>query len=129
MLAVVAQNYASPFFEMRVYTTDDNDDLREFSFSRNSGGWAPGPNSVSETVPEVLSTAGTAPLLAVAAIIIEGEWKTKFYFYPQCPIVAEWDVCAKMPGYAGITQGERGRGKEAQYRGEDKGQDRGGRGA
>ncbi|RSL52447.1 hypothetical protein CEP54_010903 [Fusarium duplospermum] len=57
MLAAVAWNHASPFFGIRVYTTDDRDELDEFSYNCNSAG------------------------------LVEGEWKTKVYFHPRRTIL------------------------------------------
>ncbi|KAJ4185052.1 hypothetical protein NW767_013011 [Fusarium falciforme] len=103
MLAAVAWNYASPFFGIRVYTTDDRDELHEFSYNRNSGGWVTDSHSVSKHNPGGLHVGfqGSAALSAVAAVLVEGEWKTKVYFHPRRTIL-EWDVCAKAPPSVGI---------------------------
>ncbi|KAI8719735.1 Fucose-specific lectin [Fusarium sp. LHS14.1] len=103
MLAAVAWNYASPFFGIRVYTTDDCDELHEFSYNRNSGGWASDSQSVNKLNPVGLHVGfqGSSALSAVAAVLVEGEWKTKVYFHPRCTIL-EWDVCAKAPPSVGI---------------------------
>jgi hypothetical protein len=103
MLAAVAWNYASPFFGIRVYTTDDRDELHEFSYNRNSGGWVADSQSVNKHNPGGLHVGfqGSAALSAVAAVLVEGEWKTKVYFHPRRTIL-EWDVCAKAPPSVGI---------------------------
>ena len=103
MLTAVAWNYASPHYQIRLYSTTNSDDLREFSFSRNSSGWAPSHQSVSAVVPETLP-GPDSPLSAVAAVVVENEWKTKVYYHPRRKIIAEWDVCAKAPVHAGITK-------------------------
>ena len=105
MLTAVAWNYTSPFFQIRLYSTTIDDDLVELSFTRNSGGWAPAGQSVSAVVPEAL-LGPEAPLSAVSAVVVEGEWKTKVYFHPspRRKIICEWDVCAKTPLHAGVTR-------------------------
>lgn len=104
MITAVAWNFGSPFFEIRIYTTNDNDDLLEISFSRNSGGWKPSsPQSVSGILPETLPKAAT-PLSAVAAVRGECDRKTNVYYHPKRTVIAEWDVCAKTPVHAGITK-------------------------
>ena len=45
-----------------------------------------------------------APLSAVAAVVLEGEWKPKVYYHPRRQIIAEWDVCAKTFIHAGILK-------------------------
>ncbi|RSL61669.1 hypothetical protein CEP53_005031 [Fusarium sp. AF-6] len=103
MLAAVAWNHVSPFFGIHVYTTDDRDQLHEFSYNRNSGGWASDSQSVSKPNPGGLHVGfqGSAALSAVIAVLVEGEWKTKVYFHPRRTIL-EWDVCAKAPPSVGI---------------------------
>ncbi|KAM0441265.1 hypothetical protein ACHAPT_000572 [Fusarium lateritium] len=100
MLSAIAWNYASPFFEIRIYTTDDRDELHEFIYSRNSGGWASYPQSVNNQNPGGLYF-GQQALSAVAAVLLESEWKTKVYFHPRRTIL-EWDVCNKLPPSVGI---------------------------
>lgn len=103
MLAAVALNHATAFFEMRVYTADDKDDVTEFSFSRSSGGWSETCRSVSRNPPEPLAPTGT-PLSAIAAVLTENEWRTKIYFHPRRPAIAEWDLCAEATEYPGIAK-------------------------
>jgi hypothetical protein len=105
MITAVAWNFGSPFFEIRIYTTTDTDDLHEIAFSRDShGGWnASCPQSVSKVSPETLPKAAT-PLSAVAAVREEFEGKTKVYYHPRRKVIAEWDVCTKTPVHAGITK-------------------------
>ncbi|KAK4239306.1 hypothetical protein C8A03DRAFT_32645 [Achaetomium macrosporum] len=105
MLAAVAWNYASPFFEMHIYTTDDKDDLYDLAFSRDSGGWAPAPRSVKKVPSASLSPArgSGAPLSAVTAIIVDDEWQTKVYFHPRRQI-AVWDVCSADISCNGIPK-------------------------
>lgn len=102
MLTAVAWNYASAYYQIRLFSTTNSDDLRKFSFSRNDGGWAPEP-SVSAEVPETFPGL-EAPLSAVSAVVLEGDWVPKVYYHPRRPIIAEWDVCAKTFIYAGITR-------------------------
>lgn len=102
MLTAVAWNHASAYYQIRLFSTTNSDDLREFSFSRNDGGWDPEP-SVRAVVPESFP-GPEAPLSAVSAVVLEGEWKPKVYYHPKRPIIAEWDVCAKTPVYAGVTK-------------------------
>jgi hypothetical protein len=95
MISAVAWNFASPHFGIRIYTTDDKDELYEFSYSRESGGWAAGPRSMVAPGPRALAAPGGdgPPLSAVAAVIVGGQWRTKVYFHPR-RIIAEWDVCS-----------------------------------
>lgn len=105
MLSAVAWNYASAYFEMRIFTTDDKNDLYEYHFDRSHGGWAQAPRSVSKVPTAAISPAkgsGT-PLSAVAAVVVEDQWKTKVYFHPRRQI-AEWDVCSKATAYNGIPK-------------------------
>ena len=103
MLSAVAWNYASPYFQIRLYSATDNDDLREFVFSRNSGGWTPSDQSVRAVTLERIP-GPEAPLSAVAAVVLEDESRTKVYYHPRRKYIAEWDVCAKDPNHAGITK-------------------------
>ncbi len=103
MLSAVATNFASPFFDLRLYTAACDDDLLEFAFSHKKGGWASAPQSVSAVQPEALPTT-SFPLSAVAATLVPGEWTTKVYFHPRRTVVAEWDVCAKDAVHAGVTK-------------------------
>ncbi|KAF1959905.1 hypothetical protein CC80DRAFT_489953 [Byssothecium circinans] len=102
MLAAVASNFASPFFEMRLYTAADNDDLHECSFSRRNGGWV-SAQGISSIEPDALP-AVKSPLSAVAATLVPGEWTTKVYFHPRRTVIAEWDICAKDTAHAGVTK-------------------------
>ncbi|KAK4121110.1 hypothetical protein N657DRAFT_683209 [Parathielavia appendiculata] len=105
MLSAVAWNYASAFFEIRIFTTDDKNDLYEYHFDRKQGGWAPAPVNINKAPAAALSPAkGTRmPLSAVAAVIVDDEWKTKVYFHPRRTI-AEWDVCSKSTAFNGIPK-------------------------
>lgn len=125
MLSAVAWNFASPDFEVRVYTTDNDDNLREIAFSRGRGGWVPDvddspryvgqqqppqsaiapPPATSSTPPPSATPPPPPPLSAVAAVLSERDWSTKVYFHPRPRvIVAEWDVCgAKAPAHAGVV--------------------------
>ncbi|RYP80681.1 hypothetical protein DL770_006133 [Monosporascus sp. CRB-9-2] len=108
MISAVAWNYATPFFEIRIYTTDDKDALYEMSYSRHQNGWKPSEESVAPVLgPASKSPApggnGSLPLSAVAAILLDGEYRTKVYFHPRRTI-GEWDVCAKVPTYNGIPK-------------------------
>ncbi|KAI1125335.1 hypothetical protein F5Y10DRAFT_284396 [Nemania abortiva] len=101
MLAAVAWNYASPFFELRIYTTDDKDGLYGFYFSRKSG-WTSVPQCLNNVPVKSLSPyrgSGT-PLSAVTAVITDAEWRTKVYFHPRRHVV-EWDVCDTSVSYSG----------------------------
>lgn len=102
MLAAVAWNYASPFFEVRIYTTDDKDGLYGFSFSRSAGRWTPAPHCLNNVPVKSLSPerGSGIPLSAVTAIITDAEWRTKVYFHPRRH-VAEWDVCDASISYSG----------------------------
>jgi hypothetical protein len=102
MLAAVAWNYASPFFEIRIYTTDDKDGLYGLYYSRRAGRWASAPHCVNNAPVGSLSPirgSGT-PLSAVTAVIVDAEWRTKVYFHPRRHI-AEWDVCDTTISYSG----------------------------
>jgi hypothetical protein len=103
MLTAVAWNFASPYFEIRIYTTDDKDELFELSYSRNTGGWTPTLHSVSAHSAGAFSpTSGSgAPLSAVAGVIVDESWVTKVYFHPRRAL-GEWDVCTKVATYGGI---------------------------
>ena len=103
MLSAVAWNYASPYFQIRLYSATDNDDLREYVFSRNSGGWTPSDQSVMAVALEKMPGPG-APLSAVAAVVLEDQSRTKVYYHPKRKDIAEWDVCAKDHNHAGITK-------------------------
>ncbi|KEY71206.1 hypothetical protein S7711_02317 [Stachybotrys chartarum IBT 7711] len=110
LLSAVGWNYASPYFEMRIYSTDDKDELYEISYSRSSGGWAPLLHSVSITTnPGAFSTPGRngTPLSAVAAVIVDDSWVTKVYFHPR-RIIGEWDLCTKVATYNGIPKYSQG---------------------
>ena len=108
MISAVAWNYGTGYFEIRVYTTDDNDALYEMSYSRHLDGWKPR----AESVAPILGPASKAPtpgdsdglpLSAVAAVLLEGNWKTKVYFHPRRTI-GDWDVCARAPAFNGIPK-------------------------
>ncbi|KAK0713438.1 hypothetical protein B0T26DRAFT_717440 [Lasiosphaeria miniovina] len=108
MISAVAWNYGTRFFEIRIYTTDDNDALYKISYSRHLGGWKPYVESVAPVLgpaSKSLAPGGidSPPLSAVAAILLEGDWKTKVYFHPRRTI-GEWDVCAKAPAFSGIPK-------------------------
>lgn len=95
---------------MRIYSTDDKDELYEISYSRSSGGWAPLLHSVSTTTnPGAFSTPGRngTPLSAVAAVIVDDSWVTKVYFHPR-RIIGEWDLCTKVATYNGIPKYSQG---------------------
>lgn len=103
MISAVAWNYATRAFEIRIYTTDAEDNLYEMAYSRHLGGWK---SEAKPVAPPIMSKAlrspapggdGGQPLSAVAAIMLEGDWKTKVYFHPRRVIIDEWDVCAKAP--------------------------------
>ncbi|KAL2129778.1 hypothetical protein VTI74DRAFT_7312 [Chaetomium olivicolor] len=102
MISAVANNFATPFFEMRIYTAVGNDDLHERSFHRR-GGWRPSHQAISAVETEALPEV-TAPLSAVAAVLVPGDWVTKVYFHPRRIIIAEWDISAKEAAHAGITK-------------------------
>ncbi|KAK3938950.1 hypothetical protein QBC46DRAFT_342996 [Diplogelasinospora grovesii] len=90
MMSAVAWNYASPSFQIRIYTnTDEREDLYELSFSRNAN-WA--LRCVSKTAADrlvPLAMSKNTPLSAVAAIVVDEA--PKVYFHPRRTI-AEWDV-------------------------------------
>ncbi|KAJ8124127.1 hypothetical protein ONZ43_g82 [Nemania bipapillata] len=102
MLTAVAWNYASPLFEIRIYTTDDRDGLYGFSFSRGSNRWTPAPHCLNNVPVKSLSPekGSGIPLSAVTAVITDAEWRTKVYFHPRRH-VAEWDVCDTSVSYSG----------------------------
>ncbi|KAI8633597.1 hypothetical protein F5Y19DRAFT_246235 [Xylariaceae sp. FL1651] len=108
MISAVAWNYATPFFQIRIYTTDDKDALYEMSYSRHQNGWKPSEESVVPVLgPASKSPApgghGSLPLSAVAAILLDGEYRTKVYFHPRRTI-GEWDVCARVLAYNRIPK-------------------------
>ncbi|KAH7305555.1 hypothetical protein B0I35DRAFT_113019 [Stachybotrys elegans] len=105
MLTAVAWNYASPYFEMRIYSTDDKDELYEISYSRSSGGWAPLLHSVSTPDPGAFSPASRSgvPLSAVAGVIVDDSWVTKVYFHPR-RVIGEWDLCTKAATFNGVPK-------------------------
>ncbi|KAI9150812.1 hypothetical protein HJFPF1_10589 [Paramyrothecium foliicola] len=103
MLTAVAWNFASPYFEIRIYSTDDKDELFEISYSRSSGGWAPLLHSVSVNNSGAFSPASRSgtPLSAVTAVVVDDSWVTKVYFHPR-RVIGEWDLCTKVATYSGI---------------------------
>lgn len=103
MLSAVAKNFASAFFELSIYIAADNDDLHELTFHRARGGWGPTHQGISSVEPEALPEV-RAPLSAVAAVLVPGQWVTKAYFHPRRIVIAEWDICAKDATHAGITK-------------------------
>ncbi|RYC59104.1 hypothetical protein CHU98_g7096 [Xylaria longipes] len=98
MLSAVGWNYATPFFQVRVYVTGGKDEIQEYSFSRNTASWSPAEQSDSGLKTDNLSTA-TYPISAVAAVMVGDGCSTKVYFHPR-RFVAEWDSCtrATFPG-------------------------------
>ncbi|KAI1174585.1 hypothetical protein F4777DRAFT_599338 [Nemania sp. FL0916] len=110
MISAVAWNYGTPFFEMRIYTTDDKDALYEMAYSRDANGWkpteepiAPIPAPASKSPTPGGGKNGSPPLSAVAAVLLDGEYRTKVYFHPRRTI-GEWDVCAKTPAFNGLPK-------------------------
>jgi hypothetical protein len=105
MLTAVAWNFASAYFEIRIYSTDDKDELYEISYSRSGGGWAPLLHSVSVNSAGAFSPASRSgtPLSAVAGVIVDDSWVTKVYFHPR-RIIGEWDLCTKTATFAGIPK-------------------------
>ncbi|KAI0531527.1 hypothetical protein GGR58DRAFT_524437 [Xylaria digitata] len=90
MLAAVAWNYATPFFQIRVYATDGMAEVEEFSFSRNSGSWSPVKQSDSDS-KTVNPLAAIHPVSAVAAATVGDSCSTK------------WDSCTKVTFPSPIT--------------------------
>lgn len=109
MISAVAWNYASPFFQVRIYVAGERDELQEYSFSRNADGisrdtdgWIVADQTVSGSVTQ--KTPGpNVPLSAVAAVMLENGCNPKVYFHPRRAI-AEWDVCAKTMFPAGLAK-------------------------
>ncbi|KAI0437861.1 hypothetical protein F4803DRAFT_125541 [Xylaria telfairii] len=102
MLAAVAWNYATPFFQIRVYVTGGEDEIQEYSFSRNTGSWSPArqpDNSGSKA--DGLSTA-IYPVSAVAAVMVGDGCSTKVYFHPR-RFVVEWESCTRASFPSTIT--------------------------
>lgn len=93
MLAAVAWNHATPFFQIRVYATGGKDEVEEYSFSRNSGGWMP-PEQLDSSAKTNDLAAALYPVSAVAAAMLGDGCSTKVYFHPR-RFVAEWDSCTK----------------------------------
>ncbi|KAI0806520.1 hypothetical protein GGR55DRAFT_696944 [Xylaria sp. FL0064] len=101
MLAAVAWNYATPFFQIRVYATGGKAEVDEFSFSRNSGSWSPVEQSASDSQTANL-IAVIHPVSAVAATMVGDGCSTKVYFHPR-RFVAEWDSCTRVTFPSPIT--------------------------
>ncbi|KAI0128053.1 hypothetical protein F4776DRAFT_655332 [Hypoxylon sp. NC0597] len=108
MLSAVAWNYASAFFQIRVYLAGENNRPLSYSFSRKSGGWALDNQSESEFA--FRGTRSGFPLSAVAAVIVENECNPRVYFHPQ-RIIAEWDVCKEIASFVAAKEGEKSRGR------------------
>ncbi|OTA94262.1 hypothetical protein M434DRAFT_10803 [Hypoxylon sp. CO27-5] len=106
MLSAVAWNYASAFFQIRVYLAGENDRPLSYSFSRKSGGWALSDQSESESTFRARRSG--FPLSAVAAVIGENECNPRVYFHPRM-VIAEWDVCKKITSFVAIEEGEKSR--------------------
>ncbi|KAI0426075.1 hypothetical protein F5Y09DRAFT_346067 [Xylaria sp. FL1042] len=101
MLAAVAWNYATPFFQIRVYATGGKAEVDEYAFSRNSESWSPVEQSASDSQMANL-IAACHPVSAVAAAMVGDGCSTKVYFHPR-RFVAEWDSCSKVTFPSPIT--------------------------
>ncbi|KAF2971195.1 hypothetical protein GQX73_g2401 [Xylaria multiplex] len=101
MLAAVAWNYATPFFQIRIYATGGVTEVEEFSFSRNSGSWSPLKQSDSDSETANI-LAAIHPVSALAAVTVGDSCSTKVYFHPR-RFVAEWDSCTKATFPCPIT--------------------------
>ncbi|OTA59254.1 hypothetical protein K449DRAFT_424072 [Hypoxylon sp. EC38] len=104
MLSAVAWNYASAFFQIRIYLAGENDKPLCYSFSRKSGGWA--LNDQSENESTLRARRSSFPLSAVAAVIGENECNPRVYFHPR-RVIAEWDVCKKVTSFVTVEEGEK----------------------
>lgn len=106
MLAAVAWNFASPYFQVRLYATSSGDDLFELVFSRQNGGWAVGDYTSITGVPDSAFPPANSsmPFSAVAAIRSACDGDTKVYFHPRRVIVAEWNVDTKAIAHGGIAK-------------------------
>lgn len=109
MISAVAWNYASPFFQIRIYVAGERNELQEYSFSRNADaisrdtdGWIV-PNQTSSGLVSQKTLGSSVPLSAVAAVMLENGCNPKVYFHPRS-IIAEWDVCAKTMFPAGLAK-------------------------
>ncbi|KAI0449545.1 hypothetical protein F5B21DRAFT_520109 [Xylaria acuta] len=101
MLSAVAWNYATPFFQIRVYVTGGKDEIQEYSFSRNTTSWSPAEQADSGSKTDNLSVA-IYPVSAVAAVMVGDGCSTKVYFHPR-RFVAEWDSCTRATFPTTIT--------------------------
>ncbi|KAI2615689.1 hypothetical protein GGR54DRAFT_632088 [Hypoxylon sp. NC1633] len=104
MLAAVAWNYATPFFQIRIYATGGKNEVHEYSFSRESGGWAQidqaGQLADDSRANDLL--AALYPVSAVAACMVGDGCSAKVYFHPR-RFVAEWDSCTRRTFPESIT--------------------------
>ncbi|KAI1102355.1 hypothetical protein F4804DRAFT_313293 [Jackrogersella minutella] len=76
MLSAVAWNYATAFFQIRIFAVGENDELRSYSYSRNSDGWAPVDRGESIITSRTAAKLNV-PLSTVAAVILENECNPK----------------------------------------------------
>ncbi|XXG98197.1 U1 snRNP protein [Hypoxylon texense] len=109
MISAVAWNYASPFFQIRIYVAGERNELQEYSFSRNADGvsrdadgWIV-PNRTRVGLVSQGTLRPNVPLSAVAAVMLENGCNPKVYFHPRS-IIAEWDVCARSMFPAGLAK-------------------------
>jgi hypothetical protein len=76
MIAAVAWSFASPLFQIHLYSTTYTDDLLE--------------------TPQ--------PTLRGRSSERRVRWKIEVYFHSRRKVIAEWDVCAETPLHAGIMR-------------------------
>lgn len=100
MLTAVAWNYASRFFQIRVYASGGKHELQEYSFNRCTGGWRSIDQDNGADFDALLPSDYPPP--AVAAVMVGDGCTTKIYFHPR-RFIAEWDVCAKTTFPSPIT--------------------------
>ncbi|KAI1416979.1 hypothetical protein F5Y13DRAFT_204333 [Hypoxylon sp. FL1857] len=107
MLSAVAWNYATRFFQIRIYMAGENDKLLSYSFSRDLDGWTLVDQSEDGSTPCATARSNVS-LSAVAAVILENECNPRVYFYPR-RIIAEWDVCKETTSFVVYEEGKKTR--------------------
>ncbi|KAI8630411.1 hypothetical protein F5Y19DRAFT_427560 [Xylariaceae sp. FL1651] len=82
MLASVAWKYATPFFQIRVFVTGGQEEVQEYTFSRELGGWKEVAQQLSSPEADDLS-AMLYPVSAIAAAMVGDGCSYKVYFHPR----------------------------------------------
>ncbi|OTB06542.1 hypothetical protein M426DRAFT_20988 [Hypoxylon sp. CI-4A] len=100
MISAVAWNYATIYFQIRIFVLGGNDKPLAYAFSRKTGWAEPDPVESGLTLRE--PTGPSAPLSAIAALMLEDECNPRVYFHPR-RTVAEWDVCKKVTFFIGLS--------------------------